>query len=312
MQQRDPADVGEPAREVPDRVEEGAERVADRGEGGRGAHPLNGIRCPASIRAGWRPSSRRRRAAATGRAAAARRRRERGPPGPDLVEVVAERLGRVRVQRPDAGVLVAVLVPGGVAVGDRHVVGGVPVGARQVRRAREVRDLERRAAGDDPAAEPVPGALPDRVQDPRAGTTAAVDGGDAAPDDPMGDADELVLLQPWLWTVPDPQPWLNTRHERRLRAGRAPTSRWPRCSPAGRWRTRSSGGSPPTEWATSASPTASSSSTSCRGRWRSARSAERLGVSQQAASKAVADLERRGYVERVDRPGRTGACGTSR
>src|SRR5688500_13645873 len=30
---------------------------------------------------------------------------------------------------------------------------------------------------------------------------------------------------------------------------------------------------------------------------------ERLGVSQQAASKAVADLERRGYVERAADPG---------
>ena len=38
---------------------------------------------------------------------------------------------------------------------------------------------------------------------------------------------------------------------------------------------------------------------------------ERMGVSQQAASKAVADLERRGYVERVAGPD-DGRVGTSR
>ena len=80
-----------------------------------------------------------------------------------------------------------------------------------------------------------------------------------------------------------------------------PTSPSRRCSPAGRWPTRSSAGSPPTASTTCGWPTASSSSTSSPGR-AIGELAARLGVSQQAASKSVADLERRGYVRREADP----------
>ena len=42
-------------------------------------------------------------------------------------------------------------------------------------------------------AHPVAGPLPVGMQDPRARPVAAIDGGDAAPDDPVRDGDELLF-----------------------------------------------------------------------------------------------------------------------
>ena len=50
----------------------------------------------------------------------------------------------------------------------------------------------RLATGCDPAGGGGAFMLPDGVQDPRAWSTLAIDGGDGAPDDPLGDFLELV------------------------------------------------------------------------------------------------------------------------
>jgi hypothetical protein len=56
----------------------------------------------------------------------------------------------------------------------------------------EVRTLERRRARGDEAVERAVADLPDGVDDPRAGAVAAVDRGEGAPDDAVGDGDELL------------------------------------------------------------------------------------------------------------------------
>ena len=82
--------------------------------------------------------------------------------------------------------------PARLALGDGDVVRRIPVGAGHVGRAGEVGALERRGPGGGPADQAVGRALPDGVHDARARAPAAVDGGDAAPHDAMGDGDELA------------------------------------------------------------------------------------------------------------------------
>ena len=82
-------------------------------------------------------------------------------------------------------------IPRRVALGDGDVVRGVPVRARRVRRRLQVGALGRGAARRDTAHQLTVGLeRPHRVDEARARATMAVDGGEGAPDDTVGDLDE--------------------------------------------------------------------------------------------------------------------------